>query len=107
VSSLIVTAKAAESVGPCIAATGLRADLIISHVHGHEKAVVLRDHAAVVYVGDTPDDIIAGLEAGAIPIGVSTGSFAPATLHEAGALHVLESLTEFPSWYDSWRGRSQ
>jgi phosphoglycolate phosphatase len=47
-------------------------------------------------VGDTPLDITAAHEAGAIAVGVATGHHTTAQLRDAGADHVLGTLTEFP-----------
>ena len=51
----------------------------------------------VFVVGDTPHDIEATRAAGAVSVGVASGHFSAAELTEAGADHVLASLTEpFP-----------
>jgi phosphoglycolate phosphatase len=51
----------------------------------------------VFVVGDTPRDIEATRKAGAVSVGVATGKYSVAELTEAGADHVLGSLTEpFP-----------
>jgi len=68
-------------------------------VHGQEKAEVLRGIRAVIYVGDTPPDITAGISAGVRAIGVATGSFTAADLCRAGARPVLATLEAFPAWY--------
>jgi phosphoglycolate phosphatase len=53
--------------------------------------------AQVFVVGDTPRDIEAARKAGAVSVGVATGHFSVNDLTEAGADHVLPSLTEaFP-----------
>jgi len=101
--AVIVTAKHPISVQPSLAAVGLQADEVFTHVHGPEKAVVLARLAAAVYVGDTPADMAAGHAAGALAIGVPTGSFSPADLLASGAAVVLESLTQFASWYSGFR----
>ncbi len=55
------------------------------------------DPAHVRIVGDTPMDIAAAHAAGAIGIGVATGKYRIDELQQAGADHVLSSLTEpFP-----------
>jgi phosphoglycolate phosphatase-like HAD superfamily hydrolase len=48
---------------------------------------------ATIVVGDTPLDIEAALAAGARAVGVATGGFSAAALHEAGAHAVLTDLT--------------
>jgi phosphoglycolate phosphatase len=51
----------------------------------------------VVVVGDTPRDVTAGNDAGAVSVGVATGKYSVDELAEAGATHVLSSLREaFP-----------
>jgi phosphoglycolate phosphatase len=54
VESVIITAKHESSVGPCLEATGLRADHIFTLAHGPEKAAILKEIGASIYVGDTP-----------------------------------------------------
>ncbi len=51
----------------------------------------------VFVVGDTPRDVSAGNDAGAVSIGVATGKYSVEEMAEAGAAHVLGSLEEaFP-----------
>ena len=99
--AVIITAKHEVSVGPSLDITGLTADEVFTHVHGEEKAVVLRSVGAAAYVGDSPPDMTAAVSAGVIGVGVSTGSFGPEALYEAGADVVLGSLTGFASWYSA------
>ena len=103
--AVIITAKHPVSVGPSLRAAGLTADELFTHVHGPEKAEVLRSLGAAAYVGDTPPDIAAGLSAGVRAIGVATGSFSAAELRHAGAELVLGTLEEFPAWYQGLSGR--
>jgi phosphoglycolate phosphatase len=97
--AVIITAKHPVSVGPSLRAAGLTADELFTHVHGPEKAEVLRRLGAAAYVGDTPPDITAGVSAGVRAIGVATGSFTAAELRRAGADLVLGTLEAFPAWY--------
>jgi phosphoglycolate phosphatase len=101
--AVVVTAKHPVSVRPSLAAVGLEPDEVIAHVHGPEKAAALARLGATVYIGDTPADMAAGRAAGAVPVGVPTGSFGRAELVEAGAQVVLDSLAEFPAWYAVFR----
>jgi phosphoglycolate phosphatase len=101
--AVIVTAKHPVSVGPSLAAAAIVADEVFAFVHGPVKAAVLADIGAAVYVGDTPADMAAGRDGGALPVGVPTGSFGAAELTESGARVVLGSLLEFPSWYSDFR----
>jgi phosphoglycolate phosphatase len=101
--AVIITAKHPSSVGPCLEATGLRADQVFTLAHGPEKAVILRQIGASTYVGDTPADVLAATDAGAVAIGVTTGSFDAAALAGAGAEVILATLEDFPSWYVEFR----
>jgi phosphoglycolate phosphatase len=89
---VIITAKHPISVEPSLRATGLSAD-----------EAVLRTLKAVAYVGDTPPDMAAAVQAGARAVGVTTGSFTGPDLSGAGAEVVLDSLTHFPDWYRNVR----
>jgi phosphoglycolate phosphatase len=102
--AVIITAKHPVSVGPSLRAAGLTADELFTHVHGPEKAEVLRRLSAAAYVGDTPPDITAGVSAGVRAVGVATGSFTAAELRRAGADLVLGTLEEFPAWYQGLGG---
>ena len=96
---VIITAKHPISVGPSLRAVALAADELFTLVHGPEKAAVLRRLRAAAYVGDTPPDMAAAVQAGARAVGVATGSFAAGDLAGAGAEVVLDSLDGFPAWY--------
>ena len=98
---VIITAKHPISVEPSLRATGLSADELFTMVHGPEKAAVLRTVKAVAYVGDTPPDMAAAVQAGVRAVGVATGSFTGEDLMVAGAEVVLASLDAFPDWYRS------
>jgi phosphoglycolate phosphatase len=103
--AVIITAKHPVSVEPSLRAAGLTADELFTHVHGQEKAEVLRRIRAAVYVGDTPPDITAGISAGVRAVGVATGSFTAADLRRAGAQPVLVTLEAFPAWYQELNDR--
>jgi phosphoglycolate phosphatase len=98
---VIITAKHPVSVQPSLRAAGLAADELFTLVHGPEKAAVLRRLKAAAYVGDTPPDMAAAVQAGARAVGVTTGSFSRADLSGAGAEVILDSLDGFPAWYHS------
>jgi len=102
-AAVIITAKHPVSVGPSLNATGLTADEMFMHVHGPEKAVVLRRIGAAVYIGDTPADMRAAVAGGARPVGVTTGSYDREQLLAAGAAVVFASLREFPAWYAAFQ----
>ncbi len=98
---VIITAKHPVSAGPSLQAAGLAADELFTLVHGPEKAAVLRRLRAAAYVGDTPPDMAAAVQAGVRAVGVATGSFTGEDLAGAGAEVVLDSLDGFPAWYRS------
>ncbi len=56
------------------------------------------DRAGAVVIGDTPRDVIAAHEAGALAVGVASGRFEPAALSRAGADLVLEDLKNPQVW---------
>jgi phosphoglycolate phosphatase len=97
--AVVITAKAELPARLSLESVGLSADELVADAHGPEKAAVLKEIGAGVYVGDTPADMAAAAMAGAHAVGVATGSFAAAELSAAGAADVLPSLTEFPSLY--------
>jgi len=96
---VIITAKHSVSVEPSLRAVGLAVDEVFTHVHGPEKAAVLKALHAAAYVGDSPPDMAAAVQAGARGVGVTTGSFSRGELARAGADVVLDSLADFPAWY--------
>jgi phosphoglycolate phosphatase len=98
---IIITAKHPVSAAPSLRVAGLSADELFTLVHGPEKAGVLRRVAAMAYVGDTPPDMAAAVQAGVRAVGVATGSFTGEDLVVAGAEVVLPSLDAFPDWYRS------
>jgi phosphoglycolate phosphatase len=98
---VIITAKHPISVEPSLKAVGLQADEVFTFVHGPEKAAVLSRINAAAYVGDSPPDMAAAVQAGARAVGVATGSFSADDLARAGAEVVLDSLTGFPAWYEA------
>ncbi len=97
--AVVITAKYEVTARLSLAGVGLAADEIFADVHGPEKAAVLAGLGAAVYVGDTPADMAAAVQAGARAVGVATGSFTDRDLRAAGAGHVLASLAGFPAWY--------
>lgn len=99
--AVVITAKYVVPARAALAGTGLVADDLFAERHGPEKAEVLTQIGAGIYVGDTPADMAAAKIAGATGVGVATGAFSAETLTAAGADVVLASLLEFPAWYDT------
>ena len=98
--AVVITAKYGVPARAALDGTGLTADDLFTDRHGPEKADVLTEIGAAVYVGDTPADMAAAKVAGAVGVGVATGSFGAESLMSAGADVVLPSLREFPAWYE-------
>ncbi len=57
---------------------------------------VTYDRSIVYVVGDTPSDVAAALEVGAVPVAVTTGSYTEESLRAAGASIVLPDLRGLP-----------
>jgi len=97
--AVVITAKYEVTARLSLDGVGLAADEIFADVHGPQKAAVLAGLGAGVYVGDTPADMAAAVQAGARAVGVTTGSFTERDLAAAGADLVLASLADFPALY--------
>ena len=101
--AVVITAKYVVPARAGLEGAGLAADELYTEMHGPEKAGVLTQIGAAVYVGDTPADMAAAKIAAAAAVGVATGSFGAQSLTAAGADVVLASLREFPAWYETTR----
>jgi phosphoglycolate phosphatase len=97
--AIVITAKLEATARLSLDGVGLAADAVFGDVYGPQKAAVLARLGAAVYVGDTPADMAAAVSAGAVPVGTATGSFTGDALRAAGAVHVLDSLAQFPALY--------
>lgn len=95
---LVITAKSEALAHRCLESVGIAADVVVGHVHGDEKRDALEEHAARVYVGDVIADIEAGVGAGVLAVGVTTGMHDERELRAAGAAAVFSSLVDFPPW---------
>lgn len=102
---VVVSAKYPPAVRVALTEAGLAdlVDVIHGDHFGDAKADALRAEQCTVYVGDHTADIRAGLLAGALAVGVTSGSYDAAALTDAGANAVLGSLAEFPAWMDRLR----
>jgi phosphoglycolate phosphatase-like HAD superfamily hydrolase len=96
---VVISAKFEPTVRNVLDDLGLVADEIFGGLHGPAKGEVLAGLKAAAYVGDTPPDMRAAVQAGAFGVGAATGSFTAGELIDAGAGVVLGTLTEFPAWY--------
>jgi phosphoglycolate phosphatase len=92
---VVVTASQAAIVGDMLAAVGLRVDALHTGVWAAAKAGPLRRERCWAFVGDHASDMHAARAAGAIGVGVATGTTAP-----AGADVELADLTAFPAWFE-------
>jgi phosphoglycolate phosphatase len=97
--AVVITAKFEPTARRSLDDLGLVVDAVYGEAHGPQKGSLLAGLGAGVYVGDTPADMGAAVQAGARPVGVTTGSFTDSDLRSAGAGLILASLTEFPAWY--------
>jgi phosphoglycolate phosphatase len=97
--AVVITAKPELTARLSLDSVGLAPDELIGDAHGPEKAVVLAELGAAVYIGDTPADMLAAVAANARGVGVATGSFSASELRAAGAADVLPSLAGFPALY--------
>ena len=95
---VVVTAAPERIAAPMLAAAGMVADRLWTDVWADGKVAPLREDRCSAFVGDHPDDMSAARQAGAIAIGVGTGTTPP-----IGADVTLESLREFPSWLSTLR----
>ena len=97
--AVVITAKFEPTARRSLDDLGLAVDEVHGEAHGPEKGIVLAKLGASVYVGDTPADMVAAVQADAYPVGVTTGSFTGSDLRIAGAGVVLASLAQVPDWY--------
>lgn len=72
---------------------GLVVDQLCADVWGNGKVKPLRQGRCWAFVGDHGDDMSAARDAGAIAVGVATGTSRP-----VGADVELQDLTPFPAW---------
>ncbi|MGI4894064.1 MAG: HAD family hydrolase [Janthinobacterium lividum] len=107
--SVVVSAKHTPNVHRVLAVTGLGGAVADGDVAGdlfaEQKGARLAAFGATAYVGDHPGDVRAARVAGAVAVGVSTGSHDVAALLEAGADVVLASLEQFPGWLEGHAAR--
>lgn len=93
--TVVVTGKFEPLARGCLRHVGLEVDAVHGFRIGPAKVEALVAERVGVYVGDTPQDMAAARDAGAIPVGVATGPHPAAELSAGGAEVVLRSLEEF------------
>jgi phosphoglycolate phosphatase len=91
--AIVVTAAPLAIADGMLEAAGLSIDQLHADAWAGGKAWPLRQEECVVFVGDHADDMLAARQAGALPIGVNTGTTPP-----IGAELILEDLRDFPGW---------
>lgn len=96
---LVVTAKRADLARGCLGAAGIEVADVAGWRWAEGKAEALAEAGAGVYVGDHPADMAAAVLAGAVGVGVCTGSHGRAELLAAGAEVVCDDLQGFPAWW--------
>ncbi|MTE19591.1 HAD hydrolase-like protein [Streptomyces sp. TRM43335] len=103
-TAIVVTAKHGPSAELHLDHLGIEPDAVIGRLWAEAKADALVEHGAGVYVGDHLGDVRGARAAGALSVAVPTGPCGAEELRAAGADVVLEDLTEFPAWLESYPG---
>jgi phosphoglycolate phosphatase len=102
---IVVTAKYEPNARGCLQHVELVVDAVEGWRVGSGKGAALVEHAATLYVGDTPNDVAGARGVGVCAVAVTTGPHSGEELIDAGADVVLASLTEFPAFYAGWWAR--
>ncbi|MET8678934.1 haloacid dehalogenase-like hydrolase [Streptomyces sp. NPDC004647] len=100
--AIVVTAKHEPNAKLHLAHLGMEPDAVVGWLWAEAKGEALREHGASVYVGDHIGDVRAARTAGALSVAVPTGPCDAAELRAAGADVVLDDLTCFPDWLESY-----
>ena len=100
--AIVVSAKIKPAVEAVLEHVGLDVDDAFGGLYAEAKGAALRTDDAVAHVGDHPADMIGATAAGAVAIGVTTGSHDATALRAAGADVVLADLLDFPHWLDEF-----
>lgn len=100
--SIVVSGKYARHVQGHLDALGMHVAAVAGELWSTGKADVLREYGAEIYVGDHVGDIAGARAADALAVGVATGPMTTDDLTIAGADVVLDDLTCFGAWLDSY-----
>ncbi|MFE9577780.1 HAD family hydrolase [Nocardia sp. NPDC006044] len=95
---LVVTGKHEPLAQLHIDELGWRIDRLAGDLWSADKATVLKQERAGIYVGDHVGDMRGARAAGVLAVGVVTGPCDAEELRAAGADVILADLTEFPQW---------
>src|SRR5829696_5332370 len=90
--AVVVSAKIEPAVLAVLDHVGLEVDDAVGSLFAEAKGLALREHGASAHVGDHPADMLGARAAGAVAVGVTTGSHDAAALRGAGADVVLADL---------------
>ncbi len=99
---MVVTAKYGPTAEAHLSVLGVQVDAVVGDLWSTGKAIALREFDAEVFVGDHLGDITGARAADAFSVAVATGPISAADLAAAGADVVLDDLTQFPEWLDSY-----
>ncbi|MER7279905.1 HAD hydrolase-like protein [Dactylosporangium sp. NPDC000244] len=94
----VITSKLGRLAELHLAHLGIEVDHVYGDVFHAQKAEVLRDIGAALYVGDHVADMQAGVLAGIPVVGVTSGPCSAAELRAAGATAVFPDLRPFPAF---------
>ena len=100
--AIVVTAKYGPTAQAHLDRLGVPVAAVVGDLWSTGKAVALQEYGAEVYVGDHLGDITGARAADAMAVAVATGPISAADLAAAGADVVLDDLTRFPAWLDSY-----
>lgn len=100
--AVVVTAKYGPNAVAHLQELGIEVSAVVGDLWSTAKAAALQDEGAEVFVGDHLGDITGARAADALAVGVATGPISAEDLRAAGADVVLEDLTRFPAWLESY-----
>jgi phosphoglycolate phosphatase-like HAD superfamily hydrolase len=106
---LLISSRQTASVHTILSKCGIAShfSVVEGSLFGEGKGHCLKQHCADLYVGDHPGDVQAATTAQCFCAAVASGHTPAAELASAGADLVLSGLTEFPGFFDTWRGHRQ
>ncbi|WP_426508369.1 HAD family hydrolase [Dactylosporangium sp. McL0621] len=97
---VVITSKLGRLAELHLAYLGIEVDHVYGDVFHAEKAEVLREIGAALYVGDHVADMQAGVLAGIPAVGVTSGPCSEEELRAAGATAVFADLRPFPAFLE-------